>query len=53
MTDFIQFGTTRAHYINWTSCSSSKTYYFILYPIDIRDKKTHSETTKKAAVKLS
>jgi len=33
-------------YIHWTSCSYSKTYYFILNSLDIRDKNSHNETNE-------
>ena len=42
-TDVIQISTTRALYIQWTSCSNSWTYYFILHSFDIRNKNSHND----------
>jgi len=40
-TGVIQISTTPARYIHWTSCSDSKTYYFILNSLDVRNEKSH------------
>jgi len=51
-TDVTQISTTRARYIHWTSCSSWKTYHFILKSLDIRNKNSHNETNKKGSGKV-